>query len=139
MLFLFYVTQMAQISQIFLAHGNIYMSHRNSQKSRRSSSARLLPEGRKKVPSARAALRMRSENFNEFLRPSGSKRAELERRDFRVTKNILMTGLQCCNLVSREACIQGYHPVIYTSRPSASLYFESLSLMSLVKKPNSSP
>ena len=30
MLFLFYVTQMAQMAQIFLAHGKIYMSHRNS-------------------------------------------------------------------------------------------------------------
>ena len=37
-----------------------------SRKSRRSSSARLLPEGRKKVPSARAALRKRSENFCDF-------------------------------------------------------------------------
>ena len=36
----------------------------------------------RKVPSARAALRKRSENFCEFLRPSGSKRAELERCEF---------------------------------------------------------
>ena len=32
MLFLFYVTQMAQISQIFLANGNLYVT----QKSRKS-------------------------------------------------------------------------------------------------------
>ena len=47
-------------------HAEIYMSHRNSQKSR-------------KVPSARAALRRRGENFCDF-------------RDFCVTKIILPIG-----------------------------------------------
>ena len=69
--------------QKYICHTEIHMSHRNSQKSRRSSSARLLPEGRKKVPSARAALRMRSENLNEFLRPSGSKRQSRAQRNHR--------------------------------------------------------
>ena len=98
--------------QIYICHTGIYMSHRNSQKSQ-------------KVPSARAALRKRSENFCDF-------------GDFRVTINILTIGLQCSYLISREARVQGYHPLIDTRRLSASLYFESLSLMSLVKKPNSS-
>ena len=91
----------------------MYMSHRNAQKTR-------------KVPSAQAALRMRSEDFCDFC-------------DFCVTINILTIGLQCSYLISREARVQGYHPLIDTRRLSASLYFESLSLMSLVKKSNSSP
>ena len=55
-------------------HAEIYMSHRNSQKSQKFS-LRFLSAARAEG------------TFRDFLRPSGSKRAELERRDFCVTKN----------------------------------------------------
>ena len=42
-------------TEIYMSHGNIYVTRKF-----------LRPFGSKKVPSARAALRMRSENFCDF-------------------------------------------------------------------------